>query len=1503
MRCWKYLLSVVLSVLLGNQCETAAKEQACVISSGIVQIPWVWPQVLVTSWVPPRNGSDRDPVLLEFKVDFVDDISDVLLLRSNNVTILTQNDDRVSADAQVYPNENGWGGWLSVTFEVKDTYVLRRTDSDEVVFSAELGNPTAHVREVVITGSNVTVNCDSDELIWHVFRGKKTVPLTPGGRGWRVGILPTSEVLPTLTLDGSATNLTLGLSAGRKGISANTSVPLEPFTRYSFVIECLSSTEPGEDTSLNCYVKAKKSLLKAFKLPLMPRFLEIEGESIKPFYFIQNIVPLPVIVPVIDTTPAQSGSHSSASSPASGGGGSGGGSHGSGGQVKLGWSGWWAALAVILGCILIFVIIMCFVSHYHRPKIELDPIWYTRKMSKRYLETMNLISEASQEHLESSPVPERRPLLARSCSVVVNVEDPKMTKTCNLRFIGDESTCNPKWLGINIPVQAPLRLWNAVSSGEIEEVEQVLATMTPDPEIMLQGWDTSPYEEAHRRGHHHILKVLDAFMSRQPQIPDNDMIISVMQAHARNVEALFEAARGGQYRHGGGVDVLLRSFSLPGTVRDQQGQSLLHYAASVKLADGGPLWLAPDIRSLVENHKVYVNAVDYKGQTALHALAEKASMSDQITCWDGKAVYVSQAWVNLATLIMKLGCDPRLPDNSNRSPSEVAQINGNIPLADEFEKERAKLGPSNFSKYLDRFKDFLEASKMGKVNDMQELLREGVSVLPIGSRSDPLQEAIKGGHRDAVFLLLSAGAPLCAHGLVGDTPYEAAHSTPGLPALFPALIRKALCGQLEVETNIIRGSNEIPELLKKGSKDIKTIIEKSGHKLASELGKWMDEQPAYSLHNFNEMLATASSLGLTLTCQLMGVAGVRLNPLPSEQQPLLLAINNNQHNTVYSLCRDLKMNPYIIGVTEDEISQQLKNDLLQSELLIFEKKLHKAAFDEVTVGNLMNDANGISEKGSIKNPSKMFLYLLAELSLVTLLHRTRKFSDDSLLDTIVNDATGSTMLHIAAAYGRINMIEYLLSVGADHTCKTKDGLTAPHLAAARGHKKCMEYIIDYTKHHEKWNSVLPQQVLNSFEENMKSYHLDVLSTSDLDAISSAKDDFTKTQIILASRCEKMGVSSEKNLKELLTKEQRLIKDLISDDFIISVERDICDFVREIMRIDSRFKGTIVSRNPVFEKCEFFLPETFEFFCELESYHALSEGCISLGKTLKNAKDGESVDILKSTKDQEFFRGSNFKLSFYKAAKQALQNFTFKTLALIPPFFGQSLTGIFIYGLLTNKPRMNLVQIAITPVLKVPSFTDSVLRKRYQNQLQFPGNEHLANTEDSRWIYLSNFTPKHILSALTEDEQMVLWTCLYFRKLLSLCWWLPKKQERRVGCIWQSYPISVDFPTQRLLIFSFLDELVETKDGHWKKENYLDKVVCVLRRCSPPTKRKVSFLSDSPIVNPLTSISAVMAFLEKITVKNGLEPQEDSHNSAPKSFGKFGKTNKAVSKNSLNVELE
>lgn len=105
---------------------------------------------------------------------------------------------------------------------------------------------------------------------------------------------------------------------------------------------------------------------------------------------------------------------------------------------------------------------------------------------------------------------------------------------------------------------------------------------------------------------------------------------------------------------------------------------------------------------------------------------------------------------------------------------------------------------------MTRFKDLLEASRLGNVNAMREVLLKGVLVLPLGSRKDPLLEAIQGGHRDAVFLLLSAGAPLCAHGIVGNTPFEVAHNTIGLPALFPALIRKVRkIGLNALKTNMI----------------------------------------------------------------------------------------------------------------------------------------------------------------------------------------------------------------------------------------------------------------------------------------------------------------------------------------------------------------------------------------------------------------------------------------------------------------------------------------------------------------------------------------------------------------------------------------------------------------------------------------------------------------------------------------------------------------------------
>lgn len=60
-------------------------------------------------------------------------------------------------------------------------------------------------------------------------------------------------------------------------------------------------------------------------------------------------------------------------------------------------------------------------------------------------------------------------------------------------------------------------------------------------------------------------------------------------------------------------------------------------------------------------------------------------------------------------------------------------------------------------------------------------------------------------------------------------------------------------------------------------------------------------------------------------------------------------------------------------------------------------------------------------------------------------------------NVIVDDSTGSTMLHIASMHYQTRMVECLLPNGADLHAKTKANLTALHLIASKGNRPGMEY--------------------------------------------------------------------------------------------------------------------------------------------------------------------------------------------------------------------------------------------------------------------------------------------------------------------------------------------------------------------------------------------------------------------------------------------------------------
>lgn len=1479
-----FLLPWVATAAVAPAVPTPPRECLAVTQT---KITWAWPPLVLTVlvWADPDTPDAH--------------ILQVTLPDPSRPREIALHAEGITEKVLEEETEEDWGegrlgpGWVELRLAISDNVTLSTAGKDgRHLLSRPLPR---HLHDLHLAGSNLTVDCSSGQVVWRVGGEWLGVPLARErhGDGQPFLLYPYHAILPSFGFPGRKKILTLGWDrhharlhafthrgaltiAARKNTTSeafnNTPVaaslqPLPPSTAYLLRLVCRDVGVAGK--RVLCQLKDEREggegrLLGTLRAPAAPWVMRVRGEDQGSFFLQQDITdslpPTPThrqhLAPAPYTAPsppppseAQDENHlagneslitpsKNVSSPDSAqpsptpkatptDSTTGGGSSGHVNDKVMGWSGWWVILTVLLAILLVFVIIMCFVSHYHRPKLE------------KYLGGLHLIPESSMEDLLELERPlyqqDRRPNLLRSVSIV-NTEDPNAAPA--------------------------FRLWNAVASGDEVEVKQVMASLSPNPNSNLAGQDTTPYQEAHHRGHSPVLRVLEAAMDKRPDVPHNDMVLSILQAHAKKVEAVFEAARGGQYRHAGGVDVLLRAYSLPGTLHDHQGRSLLHYAAFVQLADGAPLWLAQDVRSLVESHGVLMNAVDFKGCTALHILVEYAKNSENITCWDGKTLSVSEAWLCLASLLMEVGCDPRLLDHHHRSPHQLTAAAQNPPLKALLSKAADNLGTTDTCPSLEKFPEVVQASARGDETALRKLLQDGAKVLPLGGRRDPLLEAVRGGHRNIVFLLLSAGAPLCAHGLLGNTPFEAAHRTLGLPALFPALIRKEFCDRLQEELEVLSASDRQHATTVEGLVQLKTIAEVSGHRLGEQLKTWRDRRSSTSFGYSTDALTQAASLGLTLTCQLLGVAGVPLHPLPNLPHPLARALGHYHYHTAYSLCRDLKMNPYSAGVSANVVPEQLLADLMESELKKIDKKLRKKGIGAVAAEDLLERIRGKHNTPTLKQLQTV-MYLLAELNLVTLLHQMRQRILDLDFNMRVHTASASTMLHVAAAHGKIAMVEYLLSRGADQKRLTRGGLTPSHLAALRGHAECIEYLVGCSRAEPEcgWG-LSPSQLLEHFNDNMKSRHLDLLTHQEALAIMGTSGELAKAQLILAGRCAKLGITSPGSLWLMLEDEESRIKAFISKELEESVLCDIKELCQQIEEKDERFCGKVVSYPLMREKMDLLLPDNFEFYLELEEYSGLEEGSINV----VNGNDSPKgyVSKITTTKDQGLFTGENFINTFRRVAQEALSATTFTTLTLVPPFLAHTPGGVCLHVALKCPMQVVLVRVMLTPVIKitVPKWI-SLEHLSGEKQVQPENNlifqVHLAAGPDGRWMFLFNHLVEWVVSHGEEYKWRVLQACFYFTKLLETCWWLPKKVTRDYGMTWHIIPIGVAVPHTTTLQLHFMEELLGEGRDAWTKDQWFARLVAVVRRASFP----VSVESTPDDLKPTSAMQATLQFLMEL----------------------------------------
>ncbi|CAL4119632.1 unnamed protein product [Meganyctiphanes norvegica] len=955
-------------------------------------------------------------------------------------------------------------------------------------------------------------------------------------------------------------------------------------------------------------------------------------------------------------------------------------------------------------------------------------------------------------------------------------------------------------------------LWLAVTCGSADEVTKLINTTNVNPIVDVPWRGSSPLLEAHLRGDRGILQAL---MVQDP--PDMDHI--VFKEYVRRIKVIFNAADHGHYQGSEGVSELLQMYNLPGTVRDSDGCSLLHIAASSLTDSGAPLWSLNNIKDLVDQHLCYVNAVDNYGKTCLHHLVASSlnNNTDSILYGDQDSS-ITDSWLTLAKFLIDLGCDPAVTDNHGYLPQRLAIKKGFNLLAQQ-------LAPSDLEQQEDSesYPSLLEAAGRGDTEEVHSMLNNRTPLWLMKEKEDPLLKAIKGEHRDTVLLLLSAGSSICTNCMAGNTSLEIAETTLGICSVFHAIFRKEFCNQLQREVDMVCGDCKSSRELKIQLQYLRLQVLTDGFEL-SKLSFNGDCQ---------KLLTTVAGLGLSLSCQLLGMSdtGPRLNLFPGEMQPFSEALDSGNLDTMYVLCRDLKVNPFnanrkkeVPSSVMDKLYESEKKKLLNGQGIQCQKELKEyLAF-------LDNDSN-------VKIPILKYLCLIIRLGLKTILHKVIAKAQLEVNNVVYGPGMFS-MLHIAAGYGRIDMVEYLLSQDAELKQFTKEGYTAAHIAAFRGYKACYCFILECISRHGIIQAEIPRtpsigkspitsiKALQHYKENLDKFRL--LSKPLANRILNCKDQSNRGEIVLKEKCKQLRIFDLSSLIEVVQEEAdkltKIAKQMISD-----MINDVSNFCKIIEEIDPRYKGKVILGGPVAEKTEFFLPDTLNFYLEFDKYDGYLKKNITIQET---SEEPINTSVLFS-EYPELNNENAFLQCFQDAAETAMLKAQFNNFIILPPFFERT-SGVSLYGLWHTKNNAIYACIHIQPVIKVqfPSVRHLLqltpsLREVFTNDCHV----YLTTTRNGSWCYDLTLIHQKVITKLSENQRNVLMITCFLSKLLRRCWWLQRiEQNRRHIKEWLATDINMPVSKPDELFSYFLEELAFCdSDVNFKRCDISDRVMSIFSK--------------------------------------------------------------------------
>ncbi|CAL4247630.1 unnamed protein product, partial [Meganyctiphanes norvegica] len=794
-----------------------------------------------------------------------------------------------------------------------------------------------------------------------------------------------------------------------------------------------------------------------------------------------------------------------------------------------------------------------------------------------------------------------------------------------------------------------------------------------------------------------------------------------------------------------------------------------------------------------------------------------------------------------------------------------------------------ELGDIDHASAADKFDELIEAAGNNRRDKVINLLKNHVPMLPILAERDPLVEAIRNGHQDVVFLLLSAGTPICNCSIDDLTPLEAAHNTLDLPALFPALMRKIHSDRLKAEKSKIPQADELHQQLAVGLVNIQKSILKHGDKYT----KWQfTENSDDGRHEeASRLLIAASGLGLSLTVQILGLENVELRPLPSEESPVDKAQAGDHLDTLYALCRDLKMAPYATH-KESKILKRLESDLLIAECNIFKKyaltekiKL-LLGLDEHKVQIFLEQASKLkkSEHNWSLYDSSIF-YMFARYGLIYLLKTYTMSNGTSSLDDVIQKFSGTTMLHLSVKYGQQHITEYLLYHGASLEKKTIGGYTAAHIAAILGHKDSMNYIISYMKckgidTEDKCDiGMTAKELIDGYDGMRRRCNYPFLKPNDARNVKNEIGEMDMALQILRRKAKQLNI---KNKDDVTTKIQELrrkckeSKTTQAEDIIIESNVFFEGINNEL------FKGTIKECGQHCEDHIIFSNDVIRFTLELQTYSAQGDS-----KNVEiNSQPNEDLMTIKLKTDSKnnIFNGNNFMKTYIEAVKERIQNFapSNSKVNLAPPFMIPYSSGVVLCWAWNSDSNLCKVRTYIDPVIKADLPEKNGIKNFSERIQKFCENIstelHVKNLKGD-WTYRGYTLETQIFKNLNDNEKMVWQICRFIKLLSKKYWWAPTSNIRKSVQRLDVYSVGVCVPQDRALKALFLHELAENPDK-WEKKDIFDRVLDIHRRCVTidnsnnmhPVESVKSFLIPSCYFNDIPeSVCGILKFLEESKV--------------------------------------